>query len=314
MTPQQNSAPGQRIDIGGFCLHALVQGEGAPTVVLEPGLGGFALQFAHIQPAVAAFTRVVAYDRAGQAWSDPSPNPRTPIFMVGELKMLLERLDLQPPYVLVGHSFGGLLARIYAGFRTEEVAGLVLIDSSDVQQYEAFPNIDKMIGQMAVGVRLLKFLSRLGLARPLTRLSLGSMAKTLPREDLESFIAIASQPQHQEAALAEYTQHRSFFGPQSEVPPAAGDTPLVVITAGNSISGKQKVGGLTGDQLNERHQQWQKELAQISSRGEHIMIPGATHLSILIQPEYVAQVVDAIWRMVEVARKDSQPPFANLEA
>ncbi len=314
MTPQQNPAPGQRIDIGGFCLHALVQGEGAPTVILEPGLGGFALQFAHIQPAVAAFTRVVAYDRAGQAWSDPSPNPRTPVFMVGELKMLLDRLDLQPPYILVGHSFGGLLARLYAGFRTEEVAGLVLIDSSDVQQYEAFPNIDKMVGQMAMGVRLLKFLSHLGLAKPLTRLSLGSMAKTLAPQDLEHFITIASQPQHQESALAEYTQHRSFFGPQSEVPPSAGDIPLVVITAGNSISGKQKVGGLTGDQLNERHQQWQKELAHISSRGEHLVIPGAAHLTILTQAEYVAQVVEAIRRVVEAAREDNRPPAASSEA
>ncbi len=121
--------PGQMVDIGGFRLHALVRGQGTPTVLLEPALGGFALQYAHIQSAVSAFTRVMAYDRAGQGWSDCSPNPRTPANLAGEWKTLLGRLDLQPPYVLVGHSFGGLLARIYAGFYPEEVAGLILVDS-----------------------------------------------------------------------------------------------------------------------------------------------------------------------------------------
>ena len=131
--------PGQMVDVGGFRLHALVRGQGTPTVLLEPGLGGFALQYAHIQSAVSAFTRVMAYDRAGQGWSDASPNPRTPANLAGELKTLLGRLDLQPPYVLVGHSFGGLLARFYAGFHPEEVAGVILVDSSDVEQYDSFP-------------------------------------------------------------------------------------------------------------------------------------------------------------------------------
>jgi pimeloyl-ACP methyl ester carboxylesterase len=300
--------PGQMVDVGGFRLHALVCGQGTPAVLLEPALGGFALQYTHIQSAVSAFTRVMAYDRAGQGWSDVSPNPRTPVNLAGELRALLGRLDLRSPYVLVGHSFGGLLARFYAGFHPEEVAGVILVDSSDVEQYDTFPNLDKMVSQTAMGVRLLRFLSRLGLGKLLTKLCLGGAAKVLTREDLNTFLDVASQPKHHETMLAEFSQHRFYFGPHSEVPRTLGDKPLMIVTAGNSVSGKGKFGGMTIDQLNEKHQGWQKDLVQLSSQGEQLIIPGATHLSILVQPEYVAQVVDAIRRVVERVRAENRSP------
>src|SRR5512146_45728 len=160
---QRLTPPGQLVDVGGFRLHAIVRGEGTPTVILESGLGGCALQFTQIQPAVSAFTRVLAYDRAGQAWSDPSPNPRTPANVSGELRMLLGTLHLLPPYIFVGHSFGGLLALIEAGMHPEETAGVITVDSSDVEQYATFPSMDRLISQAAAGIRLLKLLSRLGL-------------------------------------------------------------------------------------------------------------------------------------------------------
>jgi pimeloyl-ACP methyl ester carboxylesterase len=305
------AAPGQMVDVGGFRLHALVRGQGNPTVLLEPALGGFALQYTHIQSAVSAFTRVMAYDRAGQGWSDVSPNPRTPANLAGELHSLLGRLDLQPPYILVGHSFGGLLVRFYAGFYPEEAAGVILVDSSDVEQYDSVPSVDKLVSQAAMGVRLLKFAARLGLGKQLTRMSLGSAAKALPREDLNTFISVASQPKHQETMLAEFSQHRFYFGPQSEAPLTLGDTPLMVVTAGNSVSGQGKFGGMTIDELNVQHQKWQKELVQLSSQGEQLIIPAATHLSILTQPEYAAQVVDAIRRMVERVRQGNRAPSSR---
>jgi pimeloyl-ACP methyl ester carboxylesterase len=291
--------PGQMVDVGGSRLHALVSGQGTPTVIFEPALGGFALQYAHIQSAVSAFTRVMAYDRAGQGWSDFSPNPRTPANLAGELKTLLVRLDLQPPYVLVGHSFGGLLTRIYAGFHPEEVAGVILVDATHVDEYDSFPSVDKFVSQAAMGVRLLKLASRLGLGRQLTKMSLGSAAKSLSREDLNIFLDAASQPKHQETMLAEFSQHRCYFGLQSEVPRTLGDTPLIVVTAGNSVSDQGKIGGMTGEQINAQHQRLQKDLVRLSSQGEQIIVLGATHFSILFQPDYAAQVVEVIRCMVE---------------
>jgi pimeloyl-ACP methyl ester carboxylesterase len=305
LSKDKHAPPGQMVDIGGFRLHALVCGHGTPTVLLEPALGGFAQQYTHIQSAASAFTRVVAYDRAGQGWSDCSPNPRTPVHLAAEVDTLLGKLGLQPPYILVGHSFGGLLTRIYAGFHPDEVAGMVLIDASHVDEWDFFPDLDKMVRQTALGVRLLKIVSRVGLGKPLTKISLGSAAKSLSKQDLNSFLTVASQPKHHETMLAEFSQHRFYFGPQSEVPRTLGDIPLIVVTAGDSVSGQGKIGNLTGDQMNAQHQRLQKNLTQLSTQSEQIVIPGATHLSILLQPEYVAQVVDAIECMVERVRKEN---------
>lgn len=291
--------PGQLVDIGGHRLHALVRGEGTPTVVLESGLGGYALQFARVQPAVSAFTRAMAYDRAGQAWSEASPSPRTPVNVAAELKALLHVLDIRPPYVWVGHSFGGLLALIYAKLFRTETAGVVLVDSSDVEQYDSFPDMDKLVRQTAMGVKLLKFVSRLGLGRLVTRISLGSTARSFPKGELDSFLAVASQPRHHETVLAEFSQHRCYFGAQSDVPRSLGDLPFAVVTAGKSVSGRAKFGKMTADELNQQHQVLQKKMVELSSRGEHIVVPNATHLSILFQPEYAAQVVEAIRRVAK---------------
>ncbi len=94
--------------------------------------------------------------------------------------------------------------------------------------------------------------------------------------------------------VAEFSQHRYYFGPTSEVPRALGDLPVVIVTAGKSVSGKAKFGGMTADELNAKHQEWQKELVSTSSRAEHVVVAGASHLSLIMQPEYVAQVAEAI--------------------
>ncbi len=305
---QGPTPPGQLVDVGGFRLHAIVRGEGTPTVVLESGLGGCALQFTQIQPAVSAFARVLAYDRAGQAWSDPSPDPRTPAHVVSELRTLLGKLHLMPPYVFVGHSFGGLLALIEAGSHPEETAGVVTVDSSDVEQYATFPSMERLISQTAAGTRLLKLLSRLGLGRQMTKMSLGTPLKFLPKEVLNSFLAVCSRPTHYDSIVAEFSQMRCYFGPQSEVPHSLGEMPLSVVTAGKSVSGKRKFGGMTADELNSHHQHWQAGLARRSSQGQHIVVRDATHLSILFEPEKAAQVVEAIRLMLERARDAGRRP------
>lgn len=302
MAVKSLTPPGQMVDVGGFRLHAIVRGQGSPTVVLESGLGGCALQFGPLQMALSAFTRVVAYDRAGQAWSDPSPNPRTPEHIAAELMTLLQKLDIQPPYIWAGHSFGGLLARMYAGMYPADTAGVVVLDSSDVDQYETFPSMDKAVSQLANGMRLLKFLGRLGLGKQLTKMSLGPALKSLPKADLDAFLTATSQPGHQDTILAEFSQHRYYFGPTSEVPRSLGDTPFLIVTAGSSVSGKSKFGGMTADELNVKHQEWQRELLGVSSQAQHVVVKGASHLSLIMQPEYVAQVVDPIRRMVAGAR------------
>ena len=116
-------APGKLVDIGGYQLHINCTGTGSPTVILDAGLGGTSLDWSKVQPAVARFTRVCSYDRAGYGWSQTGPGPRTSQQIVTELHALLAQAKINGPYVLVGHSAGGLNMRLYAYRYPAEVVG-----------------------------------------------------------------------------------------------------------------------------------------------------------------------------------------------
>jgi pimeloyl-ACP methyl ester carboxylesterase len=118
------------VDVGGHRLEAVVAGEGLPVVVLEAGLGQDRRHWTAIHDSVSRFTTVVAYSRAGYGASEASPQPRTPLQIASELHALLRALDLPSPYVLVGHSLGGLYSRVFASQYPAEVAGLVLVDAT----------------------------------------------------------------------------------------------------------------------------------------------------------------------------------------
>jgi alpha-beta hydrolase superfamily lysophospholipase len=108
--------PGRMVDVGGHRLHLHITGEdrNTPTVVLEGGLGFPSVEWAWVQAGVAHFARVVAYDRAGVAWSEPGPKPRDGHRIAEELHAALHAAGIEGPYVLVGHSFGGLFVRAFA--------------------------------------------------------------------------------------------------------------------------------------------------------------------------------------------------------
>ena len=122
--------PGRLVDVGGYRLHLDCAGAGGPTVVLIAGAGDFSFDWSLVRPGASRFARVCSYDRAGLAWSDLGPTPRTMRQDAYELHTLLARAGVAPPYVLVGHSIGGLIARVYAAQYPREVAGVVLVDST----------------------------------------------------------------------------------------------------------------------------------------------------------------------------------------
>ena len=128
--------PGMLVSIGSHQLHIHCTGEGAPAVVFESGLGGTSLDWVRVQPAVSEFTRACSYDRAGYAWSAPGPYPRHAVRIAAELDRLLVYASVPPPYVLVGHSFGGLTIRAFASRKEPEaVAGMVLVDATHEDQF-----------------------------------------------------------------------------------------------------------------------------------------------------------------------------------
>ena len=142
--------PGRLVDIGGCRLHLYCTGEGSPTVILEAGGGNPWLSWCKVQPQVASFTRVCSYDRAGLGWSDPSPRPRTAMVIAEELHALLHNAGIPGPFVLVGHSLGGMDARMFANRYPSEVAGLVLVDSSHPDQDERFPPEAKKLAAVSL--------------------------------------------------------------------------------------------------------------------------------------------------------------------
>lgn len=134
----QAVAFGTLVDIGGQRLHVDCTGEGSPAVILESGTGDFSVIWALVQPKVATFTRVCSYDRGGYAWSDPGTRPRTYAQLALELHTVLDRLHVPPPYILVGQSYGGVVARGFAARYRSQVVGMVLVDATHEDQYRSY--------------------------------------------------------------------------------------------------------------------------------------------------------------------------------
>jgi pimeloyl-ACP methyl ester carboxylesterase len=131
-------AAARKIDVGGFRLNLRCDGDGSPVVILDAGAGDTLATWEWVTPSVRKLTRVCAYDRAGLGKSEPGPKPRTSARIVAELHELLVRGRVPPPYVLVGHSFGGLNVRLFASKYPGQVAGLVLVDATP----EDYPEIE----------------------------------------------------------------------------------------------------------------------------------------------------------------------------
>lgn len=138
-----------KINIGKRELFYSCVGYGSPTVILESGMGDTSESWMHIQPAIAQLTRVLSYDRAGLGQSDIPPRPRTCQDMVDDLKSLLDGVNIQPPYVLVGHSFGGMLVRLFAAQNPGDAAGMVLVDSTHEDRTAGFEKVlsDELIAR-----------------------------------------------------------------------------------------------------------------------------------------------------------------------
>jgi len=122
--------PGKLVDLGGHRLHVDCTGSGAPTVVVENGLGDFSFDWVLVQSRVAKFTRICTYDRAGYAWSDTGPKPRSFAQINLELHDALRKLGEHGPFIMVGHSYGGPVARNFAALYRADVAGMVQVDAA----------------------------------------------------------------------------------------------------------------------------------------------------------------------------------------
>jgi pimeloyl-ACP methyl ester carboxylesterase len=280
--------PGQLIDVGGHRLHLYCTGSGSPTVVLEPGGGASSSDFGWITPAVARDTRVCVYDRAGRGWSDPADGPQDGAHIAADLHTLLQRAQVPGPYVLAGHSFGGLYVQSFAAQFPDQVAGMVLLDSTAPKPGPAQP-INAGSGDMVHRVAALAAASaHLGVGRLIAMGSYGS----LPSRSRDEARANSSTAAHLGSFIEE------FFG--------GADTSMQQASALTSLNGKPLI-VLTADEgINDNEwQSKQDRMAALSTNSLH-RHANATHDSLLDDEADAAVASQAIHNVV-VAVRTSRP-------
>ncbi len=288
------SPPGQLVDIGGYKLHLYCQGEGSPTVILESGQANSVPVWAWVQPAVAKTTRVCAYDRAGVGWSDASPQPRDAQHSATELHTLLKHAAISAPYILVGHSFGGLVTHVYAVQYPDEVAGLVWLDVEHPGQWTRTAEGRTQYQEVLTLSRIGPWLARIGLVRLSNYFPLD---QDLPLQAAAAFKVWLDTTRFMTANAAEFqAQLRSAAQAQAAGP--LGALPLFVLTATDHGYPPQSAVAMEA-----QWQTMQNELAALSTNSVHQIVDGATHGSLQakqgdaeVSSAAIARLVDAIRR------------------
>jgi len=302
--------PGRLVDLGTHRLHLLEAGSGGPTILLEAGLMSTVLSWSDLQRTLSGSFRVVSYDRAGMGWSDLGPMPRTADRIVDELHTLLERAAIPPPYVLVGHSFGGLTMPHFAARFPGEVTGIVLVDPVAPAEWNPPSTHDLKLSRIGARVcRRAAFLARFGvirfvafllttgvknLAAHLVRLiSRGSPAESgtvsspwfsaLPEKERamatvfwvqpKFALTIASQLENLPASAARIAQFANF-----------SDKPVVILSARTAPEHRRR------------------EHAAIAARlpqGEHVLAGDSNHWIMQEQPELVIRAIEKVAKRTE---------------
>jgi pimeloyl-ACP methyl ester carboxylesterase len=211
--------PGKLYDVGGCRLHLYSTGEGGPTVILEAGGSSPALLWYLVQKEVAKFARVCSYDRAGFGWSDPASKPLSANDVAGDLHELLKKADIPGPYILVGHSIGGVYVRAFTHLYPSKVVGMVLVDSSHESQNLRYPpEFNKISRRQISSMRMLPFLARIGILRLTRAWSLMMPEPPLPVEVGRAILATMYRTSYCEAFYEEMIALQEWLT-KRKVPP-----------------------------------------------------------------------------------------------
>jgi pimeloyl-ACP methyl ester carboxylesterase len=294
--------PGRLIDLGGWRLHLHCTGDakaGQPTVILEAGAGDFSVDWNLVQPQVSRMTRVCSYDRAGTGWSDLGPRPRTRRQITWELHALLEKAGVQSPYVLVGHSEGGLLVRTYATAYRSEVAGMALVDSGDergaltIRDGKSVAIVETATGEPIPPVKT---------SEPLRDSEIPERFRTMIEAQIKQLAPHANDPPRDKLpadaqrmrtwSLSQVKHHITNDNPSNAEELAAllaqrqqkhpfGNLPLIVLTR-----------GLTDAKTpDEARKTQQADLANLSSAGRQVIAARSGHHIPLDEPDVVIAAI-----------------------
>ena len=288
---------GSRVEAGELTLHARVLGPGhsdGPTVVFENGMSSPLEFWGWIQPAVAQVATTVSYDRAGVGWSGKRRLPHTADQAAAELEDLLAALGLPGPYVLVGHSYGGLLVRRFAHRNPGEVAGMVLVDSAHPDQFDRSSRQRLGLSPTLSITRQRALLTSFGLARKKSAEETAPLVAGLPEAEGVAAMARLRSAQTWHGTATEMTAWVDQVNPEireAEMPP---DCRLAVITSGRSTDADPVHGTL------------QRELASLAEIARHEIVADAEHMTLLTDHEH-AQIVSKVIEEMVLSIRGTRP-------
>lgn len=284
---RQYPPPGRLVDLGGYQLHLLIRGSGSPAVVLDGASLDTVSGWYWVMQALSDVTQVVAYDRPGLGWSDLGPEPRDVDLNVHQLHEALAKAGVREPYVLVGHSLGGLYTRAFAGRYSDETAGVVLIEATHpdfparLGLPNVMPNADE--GMLKAG----PYAARLGLLR---LMHMFPPDTDLPARQQGELAACYASNKFADRVLSAYEQWPNLLAQAGRVE-TLGDIPLRVIV------------GRASENAEGTPRELQEEFLDLSTDSRLTVVDGATHISLVHNREHARAVAEVIAALVEQARQ-----------
>ena len=296
--------PGERIDVGGYslhiyqksCQHPTIATSPSPTIVLDHSLGG--VEGYALIDALSELGSVCIYDRAGYGWSDMSPHSRTSEIIVGELDRLLTNAKIEPPYLLVGNSFGTYNMRLYAHRFPEKVIGLVLTDGLHESGMLKMPTALKALQLVFLSGFLMAIVgASLGLIRVLRALGIFELLKPELRrinpDRLESMTRSFCRPKHW-ITMAREIWGLAESGRDVSRAEDLGDLPIVSIKSKSFFKPELWTRLVPLKQIDRLRDQMHEELLKLSTRSEQLPANGSSHFVWIDEPEIIIAAVNKI--------------------
>ena len=289
--------PGKLVTVSDHKLHALAKGSGSPTVIFESGLGFDGhMSWYKVQDEVAKFTQAVSYDRAGVMWSGRGSNEKSAAMISAELKLMLENGGFEPPYIFVGHSLAGLTGRPFISDNQDHMEGVVFVDVSHPNQYEATP--EELKGGGSLPDFLLAMLRIFGGMRYIIT------SAPLPTDDPnDAYSTIVPHMIHRSKGAFDESAQTEMIAKEVQLIESFGDIPLVVITgASPTRNDNMNVSQETREYMTRKWHEFQEDLLNLSSSSDHIMAMKSGHHVQISEPELVIESIRDLvnrWRSKE---------------
>lgn len=295
----KNSQPGKYQIVKGKKMHYLSMGEGEPTIIMDSALGGTCLDWSWIQEELAKEAKVFSYDRAGYGWSEPSDSPRTSETMVEELRELLYKANINPPYILVGHSFGAINMRLFQYKYPNEIIGMVLVDPTPEGIHTLPLEFKKKLEKEKQMIKLAARLAPIGILR-LLKMPMGNTI--LPESKINIAKEIGYKTSAFKTAYQELSSINESISQLTKIQKEVISIPLYVITRATFAKG-----GLSDKTIESAQKTWSnlhEKIANQSLRGKQIIVKDSDHFIHCEKPKLVKEIIiEMIEETTELAKE-----------